>query len=228
MTNKVEQVKEILSKKHVKVTEEKSIPYGIQLKLDNGCVISCYDKGTIQYQGKNTDIVKQCIENALNNGIQISDSIETCQNVFVVYGHDEIAKVQLEAMLRRWDLNPLILDQLPTEGDTIIEKLEKTIEQASFGIVLATPDDIGYAKGKENEKQHRVRQNVVLELGMLLSKLGRKKVAILLSLKEEDLERPSDINGLLYMPFKDDVEEKKVDLAKAMNAVGYSIELENL
>ena len=43
--------------------------------------------------------------------------------VFVVYGHDEPARTQLEAMLRRWGMEPLILDQLPSEGQTIIEKL---------------------------------------------------------------------------------------------------------
>ena len=47
-----------------------------------------------------------------------------CRDVFVVYGHDENARTQLEAMLRRWNIEPLILDQLPSEGMTVIEKLE--------------------------------------------------------------------------------------------------------
>lgn len=55
-------------------------------------------------------------------------------------------------MLRRWDLEPLILDQLPSDGSTIIEKLEKYTNKADFGIVLATPDDIGYAKDSEDRK----------------------------------------------------------------------------
>ena len=164
----------------------------------------------------------------MDNGIQISDSMDTHKKVFVVYGHDEQAKVQLEAMLRRWELEPLILDQLTSSGNTIIEKLEETINQVSFGIVLATPDDIGYAKDKEDEKKFRVRQNVVLELGMLLSKLGREKVAILLSQKEKDLEKPSDIDGLIYIPFTNNIEETKVNLSKEMKRNGYSIEIENL
>lgn len=147
--------------------------------------------------------------------------------VFVVYGHDKNARTQLEAMLRRWDLEPLILDQLPSDGGTIIEKLEKYTNQADFGIVLATPDDMGYEKGKENDKRHRVRQNVVLELGMLLATKGRSKVAILLS-QAENMESPSDIDGLIYIPFKENVEEVALSLAKEMNRNGYLIELSKL
>jgi predicted nucleotide-binding protein len=56
---------------------------------------------------------------------------------------------------------------------TIIESLEKKIGkqgEARFGIVLLTPDDVGYAKRDgEKEANARPRQNVVLEMGMLLS-----------------------------------------------------------
>ena len=149
------------------------------------------------------------------------------KKVFVVYGHDMVARTQLEAMLRRWELEPLILDQLVSSGQTIIEKLEEYTNQAAFGIVLATPDDIGYPKKDESQKRFRVRQNVVLELGMLLAKLGREKVAILLS-QAEDMESPSDIQGLLYMPFKDNVEEAKLSLAKEMQNNGYSLEIAKL
>ena len=130
-------------------------------------------------------------------------------------------------MLRRWDLEPLILDQLESSGNTIIEKLEEYIPQAAFGIVLATPDDIGYSKDNENDKKYRVRQNVVLEMGMLLSRLGRTKVAILLK-NIADMEKPSDINGLIYMPFTNDVKETTVDLAKEMNKNGYYIDISKL
>ena len=141
-----------------------------------------------------------------------------------MYGHDSNAKTQLEAMLRRWDLEPLILDQLVSSGQTIIEKLEEYTSQVNFGIVLATPDDIGYPKNDESKKQYRARQNVVLELGMLLSRIGREKVAILLS-QAEDMEKPSDIDGLIYIPFKDNIEETKLSLAKEMQNNGYELDL---
>ena len=149
------------------------------------------------------------------------------KKVFVVYGHDGNAKTQLEAMLRRWDLEPLILDQLVSSGQTIIEKLEEYTSQVNFGIVLATPDDIGYPKNDESKKRHRARQNVVLELGMLLSRIGREKVAILLS-QSEDMEKPSDIDGLIYIPFKDNIEETKLSLAKEMQSNGYELDIAKL
>ena len=40
-----------------------------------------------------------------------------------------------------------------------------------------------------------------------------------------NMERPLDIQGLLYIPFKDNVEETKVTLAKKMTAQGISIDM---
>jgi predicted nucleotide-binding protein len=148
--------------------------------------------------------------------------------VFVVYGHDQQSRDQLEAMLRRWRLEPLILDQLPTEGQTVIEKLESAMAEADFGVILATPDDEGYRNGRPDEKAYRARQNVVLEMGMLLAKLGRENVAILLKTQEK-MERPSDITGLIYIPFSDNIaKEAGISLAKAMDARGYKIDIARL
>ena len=133
--------------------------------------------------------------------------------MFVVYGHDNHARTQLEAMLRRWDLEPLILDQLISSGQTIIEKLRRIYTASKLWHCFSTPDDIGYPKNDETKKQYRVRQNVVLELGMLLSKIGREKIAILLS-QAEDMEKPSDIDGLIYIPFKDNVGGNEIIFGK--------------
>lgn len=193
--------------------------YGDTLRLSNGCILNIFNTGKLSYQGKNTEPIKALIEG--------TSSAPKNRKVFVVYGHDEVARTQLEAMLRRWDLEPLILDQLESSGNTIIEKLEEYIPQADFGIVLATPDDVGFPKNKEDARRFRVRQNVVLEMGMLLSQLGRSKVAILLK-NIENMEKPSDINGLIYIPFTSDVKETTVDLAKEMNRNGYYIDISKL
>ena len=89
---------------------------------------------------------------------------------------------------------------------------------------LATLDDEGHRAGHPDEKSFRARQNVVLELGMLLSKLGRQRVAILLK-KQDRMERPSDIQGLIYIPFRDDLKDAGVLLAKEMVAQGYQIDV---
>jgi predicted nucleotide-binding protein len=63
---------------------------------------------------------------------------------------------------------------------------------------------------------------------MLLAKLGRANVAVLLK-TQENMERPSDIQGLIYIPFKDDLaKEAGVSLAKTMVERGYQIDIRKL
>lgn len=211
----------LLKSKKLSIIEQKRTGnnLGTVLKLNNGCIVNCWDSGKVNCQGKNNAEV-----DAIIHGHCSSD---TNRKVFVVYGHDGNARTQLEAMLRRRDLEPIIIDQLVSSGATIIEKLEEHTNEVNFGIVLATPDDIGYAKNNEDKKRYRARQNVVLELGMLLAKIGRSKVAILLS-QAEDMEKPSDIDGLIYIPFKDNIEETKLSLAKEMQSNGYTLDISKL
>ena len=89
------------------IVEEKETGNSKQLRLSNGAIINCFRTGTHNVQGKNQQQVKDILDG---------------RKVFVVYGHDEIARTQLEAMLRRWDLDPIILDQQASSGQTIIEE----------------------------------------------------------------------------------------------------------
>ncbi len=204
---------------------------GWQLRLTNGGVVNAFDSGTFNVQGKCQPEIKVALGGAAitpTQSVTASTNHAANHKVFVVYGHDETARNHLEAMLRRWNLEPLILDQLPSEGQTIIEKLEKYTAEVRFAVILATPDDEGYRAGRDDEKAYRARQNVVLELGMLLSRLGRSRVAILLK-QQANMERPSDIQGLIYIPFKDDLQrEAGTILAKEMAAQGYRIDVARL
>lgn len=195
------------------ITETKEIPHGKSLRLSNGGIINCYNSGSYVIQGKAQDEVKAVIEGAAISGNK---------KIFVVYGHDEIARTQLEAMLRRWDLEPIILDQQASSGQTIIEKLEEYAADVGYAIILATPDDDGKAKS-ESVYKSRVRQNVVLELGMFLAKLGRHRVAILLK-EATNFEKPSDIHDLIYIPFKDKVDDVSVSLIRELSRQGYKID----
>lgn len=204
---------------------------GDQIRV-KGAVVNVYDSGTIQVQGKAgvrehvADILGVGTDDPPRPGRGRADTAN--RDVFVVYGHDHDARTQLEAMLRRWNLEPLILDQLPSEGTTLIEKLEKYArDDVRFAVVLATPDDEGHVRGKVDESRYRARQNVVLELGLLLAKIGRSRVAILLK-DQETMERPSDLQGLIYLAFRDDVDEVKVTLAKEMHKQGIAIDLGRL
>lgn len=211
----------LLTSNGLKLKEQKRLPNdnGDQLLFETGEIVTAYDTGNCVPQGKNSAQVKQLLATAIEN----VSAVDAPCRVFVVYGHDTTARTQLEAMLRRWDIEPLILDQLPSEGQTIIEKLENYTKKAHYAIVITTPDDEGHAANKADEKQYRARQNVVLELGMLLAKLGRSKVAIFIK-NQKDMERPSDINGLMYIPFKDDIDDGKTLLYKELCSAGFIID----
>lgn len=197
----------------VSITEIKDIQYGKCICLSNGGKVNCFNTGKYNVQGKAQGEVKAILEGKL-----LSDN----RKIFVVYGHDDIARTQLEALLRRWDLEPIILDQQASGGQTIIEKLEEYGADVGYAIVLATPDDDGKSKSEMAYKS-RVRQNVVLELGMFLAKLGRERVAILLK-EATDFEKPSDIHGLIYIPFQNKVDEVAISLIRELSRQGYKID----
>lgn len=219
----IDEARRLLGGAQLAISSEKRLKNetGTQLYLKNGAIVNIFNNGSFNIQGKNKGSVEKVLMGGDVSRPEGRSDRLIKRKVFVVYGHDETSRTQLEAMLRRWDLEPLILDQLPTEGQTVIEKLETAIAEADFGVVLATPDDEGHRVSHLDEKAYRARQNVVLELGMLLAKFGRKNVAILLK-KQENMERPSDIQGLIYIPFKDDIaKDAGVTLAKTMVARGY-------
>lgn len=97
---------------------------------------------------------------------------------------------------------------------TVIEKIEK-YSDVEFGIVLYTPCDLGYVKGKKKEKKARARQNVVFEHGYLIGKLGRNNVCALV---KGDIELPNDISGIVYIQL-DSNGSWKIPLAKRTKAM---------
>ena len=150
---------------------------------------------------------------------------EVSGRIFVVYGHDEAACEQLELLLHRLDLDPFVLGNTSGSGLTIIEALEKEILSPNrgkrFGIVLLTPDDMGYKKedGPENAEP-RARQNVVMEMGMLIAAFGRDRVAIL---KKGHVEVPSDAKGIIYLGFNTHVRETAPRLCQRLGEAGFDL-----
>jgi predicted nucleotide-binding protein len=147
------------------------------------------------------------------------------RTIFVVHGHDPTAREQLELVLFKLGLKPYVLQNTDGGGLTIIQNLEQMIgknAQSSFGIVLLTPDDIGYAK-KDGDAaaKPRARQNVILEMGMLLASLTRERVAIL---QQGFIEHPSDVAGIIYIPFNNHIKEAVPKLVGRFNAVGIHLD----
>ena len=152
-------------------------------------------------------------------------SAAVSERVFVVYGHDETAREQLELVLHRLDLDPFVLGITSGSGLTIIEALENEILSPNkgkrFGIVLLTPDDMGYKQEDGPEKaEPRARQNVVMEMGMLIAAFGRSRVAIL---KKGHVEVPSDASGIIYLGFNNHVKETAAKLCQRLAEAGFEL-----
>jgi predicted nucleotide-binding protein len=140
--------------------------------------------------------------------------------VFIVHGHDNEAKLEVARTLENGGFEPVILHEQADNGLTVIEKIEKYTDVA-YAIVLYTECDIGRAKNIPADKErHRARQNVVFEHGYLIAKLGRDHVSALV---KGDVETPSDISGILYIPM-DPAGAWKMHLAKNMQAAGLPVD----
>ena len=156
---------------------------------------------------------------AYNNAEGTPSSMNIKNNVFVAHGHDEAVKQTVARFLEKLKLDVVILHERENRGKTIIEKLEAN-SSVGFAVILLTPDDIGGKKGETNLTS-RARQNVIAELGYFVGKLGREKVC---SLYIEEVEIPSDFDGVVYIPF-DRNEGWKLKLAYELKSAGFSIDM---
>ncbi len=230
-----EELREFLSEQGVGFSETE-LSHGMKFKCEDGEVFVAYNTGTVSCQGKPTALSKAVkawkkpvkAKVATISATPVAKDTQPNKRVFIVYGHDKASRDALELVLRRMGLEPIVLDNLPAAGDTIIEKLEHYLAEhgnVGFACVLLTPDDEGHKFGKPEEKKYRARQNVILELGMVLARLGRRRVAIL---TKESVEHPIDIAGLIYRPFKEQVEEVKAALFKDLEQAGYKPDTKGL
>lgn len=205
---------------------EKKGSIACQFKSLNGEIVNLYTNGTVQFQNANSDFIERVQSILFNNSSSIANKIQ--KNIFIVHGHDHGCLDELELLLRRVKLDPYVLINNDNSGKTIIEALEESmISDNTIGIVLMTPDDYGKSKNDPEEKdlEPRARQNVVLELGILIGAVGRENIIVL---KKGHLELPSDINGLLYIEFNDSVREKANDLLGAIRNKGISIDPDDI
>lgn len=195
---------------------------------DGGVLNWWPSKGTLQFQGKPEG--KSPLEMALSGGavmrpapVSVAATVAPSQ-IFIVHGHDASARDQMELALRRLGLEPFILMNSSGGGKTIVEALEGQIGRdftSDFGLVLMTPDDVGYSqKDGETKAEPRARQNVVLETGMLLASLTRERMAIVV---KGHLEMPSDLQGVIHFGYNDHVREIVPKLCQRLKEVGFDL-----
>ena len=142
--------------------------------------------------------------------------------VFIVHGQNEAAKQTTARFLEKLGLEPIILHEQANRGQTIIEKFED-YSVVGYAVVLLTADDVGKLASQKSELSPRARQNVVFEWGYFIGKLGRKRVC---ALYEEGIEKPSDLDGVVYISL-DKTGAWKLLLGKELQAAGFDIDLNN-
>ena len=151
---------------------------------------------------------------------KVSTPIAMGRDVFVVHGHDTELLLKVKEFLRKLNLRPIVLREQPNQGKTIIEKFE-SFSNVGFAIALLTSDDKVVADEEDGSVEYRARQNVILELGYFMGKLGRSRVAVLC---DKNVARPGDIDGMVYTATDSDT-GWQFSIAKELKVSGYDIDL---
>lgn len=200
------------------------------IHFDNGPFNAAFDvpiqevhRSLARSKASNIVLLEQAIE-TLNErlaeaGVLASSSQNTSRSnahesrkVFLVHGRDDAAKNEVALFLRAIGLEPIILHLRPNGGRHLLTKFREELEGAGFAVILMMPEDEGGLAGTVDLRP-RARQNVVFELGFFIGKLGPANVAALL---KGDVEKPSDFDGIAYIPF--DLSGRwKMDLARELH-----------
>lgn len=148
---------------------------------------------------------------------ELKKGIKNSKNVFIIHGHNEAKRRELESLLRdKFGLTPIVLSEQPNQGLTIIEKFEKYALDCSYAFALFTPDDI-VTKGEIQYFQ--ARPNVIFELGWFYANLGRSRVCILDQASEQS-KIFSDLQGVLRMQFNENISEKYMEIEHELKSLG--------
>jgi predicted nucleotide-binding protein len=151
------------------------------------------------------------------DGSVTTPAAKLSRRVFIVHGHDDGAKEGVARYLAKIGFDPVILHEQANKGMTVIEKIEANSD-VGFAVVLLTPDDEG---GKLGEAvAPRARQNVLLELGYFIGRLGRPNVC---ALRKGALDIPSDFAGAIYEEL-DAAGAWRSGLARELQAAGHEID----
>ena len=89
-------------------------------------------------------------------------------------------------------ISTLELAQEPNLGRTVLQKLEQESSRCTSAVIVMTGDDI------DLEGNRRARENVLHEIGYFQAKFGLSAVCLL---HQEGTNIPSNIHGLVYIPF---------------------------
>lgn len=139
--------------------------------------------------------------------------------VFIVHGRNHAVRDKIDLFLtKELGLSVQILEAGAHQGRALPEKFEELATSCTFAVFIFTADDELWTV--DDKKVLRARQNVVLETGYFWGALGRRgRVAFLVEHRPE-IELPSDLQGLGWIPITEDLGETKLRLRKELVAAG--------
>jgi len=113
--------------------------------------------------------------------------------ILIIHGHDRTALLELKDFIYSNfpQVVPRVMVDSVVGAASLPEKFETIANDIVGAIALLTPDDTG-SSVQAPSASLRTRQNVVVEIGWVWSKLGRNR---LLLLARGNLELPSDLSG---------------------------------
>jgi len=136
--------------------------------------------------------------------------------IFLVHGPDNEMHTDVTQTLQKLELDPIILHEKPDGRRTLIDKISD-YTHVSFAVVLVSPNNLVYPKEKSpDESKYLANQNVILELGYFLGRLGPQNVVAIYR-KKKDFEVPNDYNGVLWIEYKTGWYLKLIKELKACN-----------
>ena len=189
--------------------------YAKSIAIAYGKAIEVYE----EYKHADFNLNNSIIEDGVNSNLKPKrkyGSIKMPKNpkkIFIIHGHSVKMKNEVQLFLARADLDDCVLHECPDRGRTIIDKLIEESKSAAFALALLSPDD------ETSSGEKRARQNVILEIGYFLGRLGKSRVRIL---KKGNIDIPSDLHGVLYINF-DDEGAWKIKLIKEMEDAGITV-----
>ena len=213
------------------------------LDADNNYIANCMKRREVKGVHADTRKFITLLEEKKTRGTP-TKPLDKKEKVFIVHGRDEEQALRLQKYLTRTlkVYAEMFEDFKERSGsNTIIEQLEYIKDNVGYAFVIVTPDDLGCLRedidkcrttmlvGKRSitvksvceildSLLTRARQNVVFEHGLFIGALGRDRVCCLL--QKDVKEKPSDIDGILYVGFKKSVKETFTEIAQKLKKAG--------
>ncbi|HKO44643.1 MAG TPA: nucleotide-binding protein [Pyrinomonadaceae bacterium] len=110
-------------------------------------------------------------------------------------------------------------------GHMVIDELVRNLQQSDFGVFVFAPEDI--LKIREQEQQ-AVRDNVVLELGMFIGRLGKER-SFIVKPDGRDMRMPTDLLGIVTGTYDSEAakEEPQAALGDACTQIADAVKYEH-